>query len=395
MTIENICLYEKEIFMKKKLALLMTLMLMSTSLVACSSEQKSYFDETQKMAKWESSESNVTGKMMVKVALPTVVEEGKEAVKQETKFETINVDFDAKGYTLNETGKDLKGLVTMNLKSDQDLINIKDVKIFIDGDKVYISRNYFEAIATSAGGTIPEKVKKMKQEYILIDGSVQSAMMTDDELMANTEYKAMTDYIQTITSPEKRDEMMAKMSKVMEIVDFDVPVSKSGRTYTMQMNSDQVLEKALKSMDNVINHTEEILKIMELQTQLNITKEDILALQNEYKATGKAEAVKAFATAKEMIKGSNFTSTETFADDSYTSDMKFVLSVKDMMNAEMTMKQTAKKAAKQAVNVPKIENAIAMDKFMEALMPEPTVEPEAIVPATTVPATPVKTVAVK
>ncbi|MGB5824537.1 MAG: hypothetical protein WBH44_10735 [Proteocatella sp.] len=360
--------------MKKKLALLMTMMLMATSLVGCSSEQKSYFDETQKMSKWESTESNVTGKMMVKVAMPSIVEEGKEAVEPELKYETINVDFDAKGYTLLETGKELKGLVTMNLKSDNEFIDIKDVKIFIDGDKVYISKNYFEGIITSAGGTIPEKVKQMKQEYILMDGSVKNAMMTDEELMASSEYQAMTNYIETITSPEKRDDMMVKMSKVMEIVDFDVPVTKAGRTYTMQLGSDQILEKALKSMDNIVNNTEEILKIMELQTQLNITKEDIASLQKEYNATGKTEAIKAFATAKEMIKGSSITSKESFEDDSYSSDMKLVLSVKDTMSAEMTIKQTAKKVAKQEVNVPKIENSIDMNKYMEALMPEPAVE---------------------
>lgn len=371
---------EKEIFMKKKLALFMTMMLMATSLVGCSSEQKAYFDETQKMANWESSESDVTGKMVLKVAVPAV-EEGTAAVKPEMKFETINVDFNAKGYTLNEQGKDLKGIVTMNLKSDKDLIDIKDVKIFVDGDKVYISKNYFEGIITSAGEAIPEKVKQIKQEYILIDGSVNSAMMTDDELMKNSEYQAMIKYIESATSPEKKDEMMAKLSKVMEIVDFDVPVTKSGRTYTMQLNSDQLLEKALKSMDNIVNNTEEILKIMELQSQLNITAQDIATLKAEYKATGKAEAVKAFATAKEMIKGSNITSKETFADDTYASDVKIKVLVKDMLDTEMTIKQTAKKVDKQEVNVPKIENSIEMSKYMDALMPEET-------PAVAAPAAP-------
>lgn len=364
--------------MKRKLGLFLAGMLMATSLVGCTSEQTSYMQETKKMSSWESIDSDIKGTVKVKFPVVEPVAEG-QTTPAPVKYDTLNVNFDGKGYTLDGSGKNPKAYVTLNLKSDKkDVLDIKDVKIYVDSEKVYISKNYFEGIIKSTGQELPKVLKDVKQEYILIDGAMgQTGTATP------AEYQAMEDYIKAMSSPEKKDEMMNKLTKVMEKINFDIPVTKTDRTYTVTLTSDQLLDKALKSMDSIIANSEEIIKMLELQDQLKLTKEDFAELKKSYNEKGKAEMTTDIATAKEMLKGSTITTKETFGDDTHVVDMNFKFVVKDMMDMDMTMNQTSKKSEKRDIVMPKVENSISMDKYMEKMMPVEETTPAPAQTATT------------
>lgn len=366
--------------MKRKLGLFLAATLMATSLVGCSSSQTSYMQESKKMSSWESVESDIKGTVAVKVPVTepatAATTQTTQTTQPVTKYDTVNVKFDGKGYAVNSSKKDAQAYVTLNVKSDNNEIDIQNVKIYVDAEKVFISKNYFEGIVKATGEELPKALKDVKQEFILIDGAV-----SDADLAANPEYKAMENYIQTMSSPEKQEEMMANLTKVMEKVDFDVPVSKSDRTYTISLTSEQLFDKAVKSMDNIIANSEEIVKTLGLQEQVKMTKEEYAALKKSYTEKGRAEMVSGIATAKDMMKGSSFTTKETFGDDTHVLDMNLKLTLKDMMDMDMKMNQTSKIVEKRTIEMPKVENSISFDKYMKILEPQETAA------ATTAPAT--------
>lgn len=369
--------------MKRKLGLFLAATLVATSLVGCSSSQTSYMQETKKISNWESVESDLKGTVTMKVpvvepvATDSITKTQTEVTKPVTKYETINVKFDGKGYAVNASKKDAQAYVTLNIKADKDMLDIQNVKIYVDADKVFISKNYFEGLMKATGEELPKALKDLKQEYIVIDSGI-----SNEDLATNPEYKAMENYITAMSSPEKQEEMMANITKVMEKVDFDVPVSKSDRTYTISLNSEQLFDKALKSMDNIVANSEEIVKILGLQDQIKMTKEEYAELKKSYTENGRSEMATSIATAKEMMKGSSFTTKETFGEDTHVLDMNFKIAVKDMMDMDMNMNQTSKMVEKRTIVIPKVENAISFEKYMQILEPQE-------VPATTVaPSTP-------
>ncbi|WP_028829077.1 hypothetical protein [Proteocatella sphenisci] len=364
--------------MKKKIAVLMSILVMFSSITGCSTQQKAYFDETEKMAKWESTKSEITGNMVMKVPITPVLREG-EYQTQELKFETINFDIVAEGYTLSEDGgNSTKAYVKMDLNSDKDLIDIKDIKIFVDNQNIYISKNYFDAIIKASGQPLPEGLKKITQEYIVLNSSLDTAGMTEEEMAANTQYQAMNEYIKSMTSSEKREKVLVKASKIMDLLEFNIPVNKSGRTYTINIKSDQMIDMSIKSIDKVFANTDQILKIMDLGPEFKMTKEEIAEFKKQYDETGKTQVFQGMTVAKEMIKGSEITTKETFTDSTYQSEIGMKFTLRDMMDMNLTMIQKAKKIEKQEIVIPEIKNAISMEKYMEAAMPEAPLAPENI-----------------
>lgn len=356
--------------MKRKMGLFLAAMLMTTSLAGCSSEQASYVQEITKISKLESLESDIKGSVKVKVPVMEAVETQQtstQTTKPEVKYETVNVTFDGKGYTLNSKDKGSKAYVTLNMKSDENVLDIKDVKIYVDQDKVYISKNYFEGIMKASGAELPASLKSVKQEYVLLDSSVNA---TDAATPA--EYQAMETYIKAMTAPEKQEEMMKNVTKAMDKIDFDIPVVKSDRTYTISLTSDQIIDKTTKSMDNIVNNAEELVNLLGLKDIAKMTKEDYATLKKSYNETGKAEIASGMKSAKDMLKGSSITTKETFGDDSYAMDFNLKLIAKDMMEMEMKMNQNSKVVENRTIVLPKAENAINFEKYMEMMMPEET-----------------------
>lgn len=358
--------------MKRKVGLFLAAMLMTTSLAGCSSEQASYVQELTKVSKLESLESEIKGSVKVKVPVMEAVETqaqqtSTQATTPEVKYETVNVTFDGKGYTLNSKDQGSKAFVTLNMKSDENVLDIKDVKIYVDQDKVYISKNYFEGIMKASGTELPESLKTVKQEYVLLDSSVSAT-----DASSSPEYQAMENYIKAVTAPEKKDEMMANLTKAMNKIDFDIPVVKSDRTYTISLTSDQIIDKTTKSMDNIVNNAEELVNLLGLKDIAKLTKEDYAELKKAYNETGKAEMTSGMNIAKEMLKGSSITTKETFGDNSYVMDFNLKLVAKDMMEMEMKMNETSKVVEKRTITLPKAENSINFEKYMEMMMPEET-----------------------
>lgn len=354
--------------MKRKVGLFLAAMLMTTSLAGCSSEQASYVQEVTKVSKLESLESDIKGSVKVKVPVMEAVETQQtstQTTKPEVKYETVNVTFDGKGYTLNSKDQGAKAFVTLNMKSDENVLDIKDVKIYVDQDKVYISKNYFEGIMKASGTELPASLKSVKQEYVLLDSSVSAT-----DASSTPEYQAMENYIKAVTAPEKKDEMMVNFTKAMNKIDFDIPVVKSDRTYTISLTSDQIIDKTTKSMDNIVNNAEELVNLLGLKDIAKMTKEDYAELKKAYNETGKAEMTSGMNMAKDMLKGSSITTKETFGDDSYVMDFNLKLVAKDMMEMEMKMNETSKVVEKRTITLPKAENSIDFEKYMEMMMPE-------------------------
>ena len=280
------------------------------------------------------------------------------------------MDINAEGYTLNESdGSATKAYVKMDLISDKKELNIKDIKIYVDNENVYISKNYLDAVMGASGQPLPDSIKNMPQEYIIMSTALDTSVMTEEEASASAQYQAMSEYIESMTSPEKRGEILEKASKIMDIVGFSVPVNKAGRTYTISLNSDQIIDMSVKSIDKTVVNIEEILKIMDLSPEFKVSKEEIAELRKQYNETGKDQIFQAMAVAKETIKGSEMTTKESFTDSTYKSDIGMKLIMRDMMDLNLSMTQTAKKVEKRELAMPDLKNAVSMDKYMEAFMP--------------------------
>ena len=247
--------------MKKRIALFLVSCMALGTMAGCTPEQKSYMEEAKKVSNWESFET--TGKLSLDITAPGMIPLIEGATATPPAQEKTHMDFDIKGYTLNEKGKKQKGYALLSGKDDKGKFQLKDVKVFIDGKDVYISKNYMEDIMKySTNGELPKRVTDVKQEYILIANGMGELFTGEAMTPENTVF--MQNYMDTMTNPEKRDELFTKFEKVFELIEFNLPLKKEGQaTYTMKVNSDEFIDRAVHSLDKTVMNLDQILKIME------------------------------------------------------------------------------------------------------------------------------------
>lgn len=353
--------------MKKRMAFFLAGCMALATMVGCTPAHKSYMEETKKVSNWESVET--TGKLSLDITVPGIVSEEGEAVAPTQ--EKTTMDFDVKGYTLNEKGKKQKGYALLSGKDDKGKFQLKDVKIFVDGTDVYISKNYMEDIMKySRNGELPKRVTDLKQQYILISNDLDSVFK--NVTIGPDTSGIMEAYMDTMMNSEKRDKLFTKIGKVFDLVDFNLPMKKEGQsTYTMKLNSDELIDITANSLDKAVMNLEKIIKIMDLK-DLSLEKDEIAEFQNAYVNDGVKDEIMAIVPkAKTLLKGSYLNTKETFAEDHYKSEMELNIFVNEPSYLKMNAKinTESKIVEKREVKVPTRAEAISLEDYMELYLP--------------------------
>lgn len=353
--------------MKKRMAFFLAGCMALATMVGCTPAHKSYMEETKKVSNWESVET--TGKLSLDITVPGIISEEGEAIAPTQ--EKTHIDFDIKGYNLNEKGKKQKGYVLLSGKDDKGKFQLKDVKIFVDGTDVYISKNYMEDIMKySRNGELPKRVTDLKQQYILISNDLDSVFK--NVTIGPDPSGIMDAYMDTMMNSEKRDKLFTKIEKVFDLVDFNLPMKKEGQsTYTMKLNSDELIDLTANSLDKAVMNLDKIIKIMDLK-DLSLEKDEIAEFQNAYVNDGVKDEIMAIVPkAKTLLKGSYLNTKETFAEDHYKSEMELNIFVNDPSNFKMNTKinTESKKAEKREVKVPTRAESISLEDYMELYLP--------------------------
>ena len=221
----------------------------------------------------------------------------------------------------------------------------------------------------STNGELPKRVTDVKQQYILISNDL-------DDVFKNVEMDSetaalMKTYMDTMTNPEKRDELFTKLEKVFDLIEFNLPLKKEGQaTYTMKVNSDEFIDRAVHSLDKTVMNLDQILKIMEWK-EIIPEGDSVAEFQKEYADGMKEEIMQSVPEAKKLLKGSYLNTKETFSEDKYKGEIEANICVNEPLYLKVNMKidTESKKVAKKEVKVPTRAEAITLQEYMDLYMP--------------------------
>lgn len=346
--------------MKKKLAALLLSMTMVLGIAGCTPEEKSYLQEIEKVSQWEASESKVNMELSVETSGLFSTGDPKD------KMEFV---LTGDSYNLNPKGELQQGVVNFSLKEKGGLINIPSVKIYMQGTKLYISKNYIEDIFRATGEEIPEAVKQVKQEYLLIDSTKQMSFDNASGLPVMKSNDALKAYIQKYSDPSKRKEFYSKMEQVGDLIGFKTGMKKEGRTFSVDMTSDHFIDQTVLSLDNIINNLDKVLTLAELKEVLQVNDASIKMIQEGYNNELKKEIVEVVPEIKEALAGSKYSGKETFTDSTYKGDVVLNLLFKGFGSATMKVTTDTKKVEPRPIPFPGKNNVIDLEEYMKLYEP--------------------------
>eukprot|EP00831_Metopus_contortus_P054275 TRINITY_DN45655_c0_g1_i2.p1 TRINITY_DN45655_c0_g1~~TRINITY_DN45655_c0_g1_i2.p1 ORF type:complete len:274 (-),score=51.70 TRINITY_DN45655_c0_g1_i2:3-791(-) len=204
--------------LKKALALLVSGSLCIATLAGCSQKTTNYLNEISKTSKWSARSSESNGIMNIDV-----------------QGQKINLSFTGTGYSSGN-----KSMSEVKFKDPSGLIKIPDIKIYTDGNTTYINKSYFVNIFAMTGQAVPEKLSKINAEYIGIESNMDAAKIQ-----------------KIVTDP---DEMIELSKTIFGNSDIDLPYEQNGREYTMNLDSNEMIDLGVKALRTSSNNIENINK---------------------------------------------------------------------------------------------------------------------------------------
>lgn len=298
---------------KKTLALIMGAALSVASLTGCRQTTMNYADELAKTGKWEATSSEMTGKVSV----------DSQGVKKD-------INFTSTGYC---TGN--KGYAKVDFTTTNDTLNIKipPIEVYVDNGTTYINKSYYEGIYTSTGMAVPDGLKAINADYIGVDSGIDAASLksfTNEPEVLNTLVKS-----------------------IFGESDIDLPYTQNGREYTINLNSNDAVDLAVKGIKAAGNNIENINNTYKLGYTAEVLNQ-IKAAVND------STFDQSVAGIKETVAGSTITSKEVFTDDKYTMDFGVNLLIKNFGNLSLTLNGTSTKAEVKDITIP--ANAVKLTK---------------------------------
>lgn len=339
--------------MKKWLAVLLS-SFMLLGVTGCTVEEKAYFDEMEKMSKWEHTESVIKANLSFDL-------------KQVPEYNKVDLEIKGNSYSILQDGKEPKGMMSFSVKEKNNLFNISEVKGYVDGNKVYFSKNYIEDVMKSTGQEIPEAVRAVKQEYLLMDTEAGIYGDLNNDIAHNNKF--FKEYMKNFTDSTKRNEMFNKMEKIGSLLEFQTALKKEGRTYTLEMDSDMILDQAEKVIENAVKNMEQILKILDMNEAIPSDPTTLRSMREEYETSGRKMVKEAIPMLKKSLKGSKYTQKETFSDDSLHSEAMLNVQFEGFGNGKLSLVSDSKKISPKKFEFPSKDNVISFDKYMELYIP--------------------------
>ena len=306
---------------KKTLAIIMGAALSIASLSGCSQTTLNYVDEIEKTNNWEATSSEITGKISVDA----------QGSKEE-------INFTSTAYSLGDKGHAKVNFTTSNSESN---IKIPNMEIYVDNGLCYINKSYYEDMYTNNGIDIPKGLKELNTDYIALDQGVDVASL---EAMTN-EPEALTNLLKSIFGDS----------------DIDLPYVQNGREYTINLDSDDVLDLGIKGIKAIANNLENVNNTF----KLGFTSDDI----TQIKATVNDQSfTNGISGLKEAISGSTISSKESFSDDDYSIDFGMNLIVKDFGNISLSINGTSTKSEIKDIVLPANSVKLTQEQFQAILV---------------------------
>ncbi|MFR4554760.1 copper amine oxidase N-terminal domain-containing protein [Peptoniphilus sp.] len=343
--------------MKKKILTIFLVLIAAITLGACSANTTAYLDASQKVANWKGSK--VTGQLEYNVE-----------VKNPETQEIVKMKFPV-SLTGEQVGKD-KAHVLMNLdftnlkkeiakvsKSQEEIAGLnKDVPdkikmdLYVKGNEVIMSKDIF---ALGSGS-----FKDIKEDYISIADEENGLSPKAAQYFNSEEFK--TDLIKLMDLATK---------DLKQEIDFKV----EGNTYTLNANSDAIIDQFIKSADGVMKNWDAVstsaLAIVD-KAGLPMTEEerkDFKELNKEYKAEDLKEAAKGV---KEMIKGSNISQKTTFEENKVIQDLAMQFNFAEFVKVSVKGKVNTVKDENVKINFPTSVKKLTTEEYMKLIMPNVT-----------------------
>lgn len=311
--------------MKKTLAIIMTAALAAGTLAGCNQATLNYSQELSNTAKWEATTSNLDG-----------------TFKIDAKGMSKQVNFSATGYKAKD-----KAYVNIKLTDPTGLIKLPEIKEYVDlsSGSVEINKGYFEEIYTLTGQAVPNGLAQIKEEYLSFD--LASSGLDKDKIKA-------------LCQPDG----MAQFTKLLfgEKNDLDLPFVQNGREYSLNLNSDQTTDLAVKAIKAATNNLDNI----NTSFKMGLPAESITQMKA---AVNSSEFDKGLAEVKVALAGSTISSKETFTDTSYNSDFSMNLKVKDFGDVSLNMKSSAVKSEVKEIISPTSVLKVTQADLLKILTP--------------------------
>lgn len=265
--------------LKRTAALAMGAALTVGSLSGCSQATLNYADEYKKVAAWDASEIQMTGKIAVNSA-----NENKELT-----------------FTSTEYASGDKAYAKVDFKSDENSgFNIPEIEVYVDNGTSYINKSYYEHMYSDNGLEVPESIKNIKADYIAVESPFTGCVdMASMQSFVN-DPEALINLLKTVFGEDK----------------IDLPYVQNGREYTMNLDSDQIVDLGTKAITAAAGNLDNI----NTEFKLNLKPEDVSLYKS---ALTSEDFVNSMSKLKDTLKGSTISTKETFTDDSCTCDFKF------------------------------------------------------------------------
>lgn len=208
--------------MHKKIAILLCMILVVSSFTGCSKEQQGFLEELVKVGQWEAYDIKLTGTL-----------EGSMqdlSYRMDVPFEGEKVKFEVEGY--------------INLADEYAQLNVEflddakgkipDFEIFLTPDVICMNRAYLMAQSDS------NRFDKIKEKYVSWP---------------------ITDELEALQSFKKSKKWYPKASQIVKDIEVNMPLTQNGRTYTLNLDHDQIGEISRDYAKELYAHLDEILAL--------------------------------------------------------------------------------------------------------------------------------------
>jgi len=333
--------------MHKKIAVLLCMMLVVGVFSGCSKEQQGFLEELDKIGQWEAYDFKLTATVDGNLQdlwyyMDIPIEEGK-------------VKFDVEGYiNVEDECAQLRVEFLENAKG-----KIPDIQIFLTPDVICMNRDYLITQSES------NRFDRIKEKYI--------SWPTTYELEALQSFK-------------KSEKWYPKISQIVKEIEVNMPLTQNGRTYTLNLNHDQMGEISKDYAKGIYAQLDEMialyLEMIEEEIDLGEVPQDEIPTSYEDKDYAayyevqskefKEEMDKYFSDGEyfEMLKyfvqgsvyGSVLHMNTSFKEDSMMSTYKGKSQFLKQYSTNYDVAIEIKRAQKHSINLPKEMRKLTLEQ---------------------------------
>lgn len=326
--------------MKKKILAIITTVFMVLSLAGCNTQGLSLSKELQKTSAWEA-----------------ITETGDIDLTLKAGGENVRVIAEYEAFT---NQKEVQGQMVVFLKSievagqkmnlTQGQYKFSPVQMYMDGFKFYLSTSYITDLCRIAGTDVQSLVDTSKK-YIAFDLSEQMEA-------AGVELDKLADE--------------SASYEIYEKMDTKLPINKDDRKYTINLNSDQMVE-VLFNLVNETFTTQEV-TLRATYKAMGLSDKEIDEMLAQVKEVYGEDTKK---QVKPIIEGSTAQISFKFSDNRYTTGLYLDLKAKigeEDMELLMDVHDTVREASKKTINFPTSVSTYTMQDLENLMLDQMAAE---------------------